>query len=105
MIVEKIKVSPELRVQQERVEQIVGQDARFECRIKANPLVNHYWMKDGRVIENGLTNLFDGAANHFKSGNEADSSTLKSSNKYEIVTYNQNSHEHLTISALIVKVS
>jgi len=101
----KIKVSvefaPELRVQQEKVEQIVGQDARFECRIKANPLVNHYWMKDGRVIENGLTNLFDGAANHFKSG--SDGETLKSSNKYEIVTYNQNSHEHLTISALIVK--
>lgn len=60
-------------------------------------------MKDGRVIENGLTNLFDGAANHFKSG--SDGETLKSSNKYEIVTYNQNSHEHLTISALIVKVS
>lgn len=101
-------VPPELHVHQERVEQMIGQDARFECRIRANPLTNHYWMKDGRVIES----VGGGGPNdHVTSGlimvnnNHGGDASQKSSGKYEIVTYNQNSHENLIISALVVKVS
>lgn len=85
----KIRISvefgPELSVQSDRVEQLQGLDTRFECRIKANPLMNHYWIKDGHVIEQ--TQPDSGSSN----------------NKYEINIYNQNSVEYLTVSVLLVK--
>lgn len=94
-------VPPELHVHQDKVEQIIGQEARLECRIRANPLVNHYWMKDGKVIETSL--LEPSSLVKAVMSNDAPA-VSKSAGKYEIFTYNQNSHEHLTISALIVKV-
>ena len=84
---------------------MLGQDARFECRIRANPLTNHYWMKDGRVIESAAADLVA----HVKSSvlNEATSGEGNSklaAGKYEVITYNQNSHDNVIISALVVKV-
>ncbi len=70
-------------------------DARLECKIKANPLVNHFWMKDGRVIENTL----------FSPEYQNDKNIQPAMSKYEINIYNQNSIEYLTVSALNIRVS
>lgn len=85
---------------------MLGQDARFECRIRANPLTNHYWMKDGRVIESASADLVA----HVKSsvlneGTSGEGNSKLAAGKYEVITYNQNSHENVIISALVVKVS
>ena len=37
-------------MQNTEVEQRSGLDVRLECRIKANPLINHYWMKNDEVL-------------------------------------------------------
>lgn len=79
------------------VERSIGQNTRLECRIKANPLVNHYWMKDDEVIENTLINMQGHQANFIKD--------LSNQDKYEINIYNQNNKEYLTISSLVIKVS
>ena len=71
------------------VEHAVGSDVRLECRIKANPLVNHYWMKNDKVIENSLMNM------HFV----RDPTKVA---KYEINIFNQNNKEYLTVSSLVV---
>jgi hypothetical protein len=77
---------------------LVGYDARFECRIKANPLTNHYWMKDDEIINNALIN----PQNYHHTTKDWPNSNQ---NKYEINIYNQNSDEYLMISALVVKVN
>ena len=78
-------------------------DARFECKIRANPLLNHYWMKNENVIESSLNseNLIN-SHSFISTG-----SFIEKDNKfrkYEIVIYNQNSLEYITVSALIIKV-
>jgi hypothetical protein len=86
-------------MQSHKVDQLIGMDARFECKIKANPLINHYWMKDGRVIENTQPST-DVILN-----NENTKIAQPSLSKYEINIYNQNSNEYLTVSSLIIRVS
>ena len=97
-------VPPEIHVQSEKVEQLLGLDARFECRIKANPLINHYWMRNGNVIENTSFEVIDPSQpthhHHHHSHKQQ-----QQSNKYEIIIYNQNNNEFLTVNVLIVKVS
>ena len=101
-----VLVPPEIHVQSEKVEQLLGLDARFECRIKANPLVNHYWMRNGNVIEN--TPLDTGVADQQLGGHHHHQRSHNqqhhhSNNKYEVIIYNQNSNEFLTVNVLIVK--
>ncbi len=86
-----IKVGPEVEVESGEVEHALGSDLRLECRIKANPLVNHYWMKDDIVIESSLMNM------HFV----RDSTKPV---KYDINIFNQNNKEYLTVSSLVIKV-
>lgn len=83
-------------MQSTEVEQRLGLDVRLECRIKANPLVNHYWMKNDEVIDNTLINMQGHQANFIKD--------LTNQDKYEINIYNQNNEEFLTISSLVIKV-
>lgn len=97
----KIKVSvefaPEINVQSHKVEQLLGMDARFECKIKANPLTNHYWMKDGHVIENSLVST------DIMLNNQDVKKIQQYVSKYEINIYNQNNNEYLTVSALTIR--
>ncbi len=86
-----LKVGPEIEVETSEVEHVVGSDVRLECRIKANPLVNHYWMKDDKVIENSVMNM------HFA----RDPTKVV---KYEMNIFNQNNIEYLTVSSLVIKV-
>lgn len=80
------------------MEQLTGHDARVECRIIANPLANHYWMKDGKVIDNTVIDMQDGRP-------PAMVRDLSSKHgKYEMNIYRQNNNEFLTISALVIKV-
>lgn len=72
-------------------------------------------MKDGRVIEAGSSSSSE-TGSHVKttgslysdfSGDSSTNQQVKSATlagKYEIITYNQNSHDYLIISALVIKV-
>lgn len=97
-----VEFAPELTIQS-GVEQLAGLDTRFECRIKANPLINHYWMKDGHVIENNNYNLLSKDLSTEQDTAVAVAAAAKSNMKYEINIYNQNSVEYLTVSVLLVK--
>ena len=98
----------------ERIEQAVGaQEARFECRIKANPLKSHYWMKDGIIIDNIINGVYtENSKNNeyprpvFSSKNEFDYqySNRLSHIKYDIHIHNMNSNDHSLVSALTIKV-
>ncbi len=88
-----------IEVESETVEQLVGLDARFECRIRANPLTNHYWMKDDQVIDNTVINPYN-----FQSNLKREWPSFNH-NKYEINIYNQNGNDFMKISALVVKVT
>jgi hypothetical protein len=78
------------------VEQFVGFDIQFECLIKANPLANHYWMKDGNVIEN--------LRNPLMSDEDYQRFHPKiTPMKYEINVYNEKRQQFLTVSQLLVK--
>ena len=81
-------------MQTTEVEQRLGLDVRLECRIKANPLINHYWMKNDEVIDNTLINMQGDQANFIKD--------LHNQDKYEINIYNQNNKVYLTISSLVI---
>ena len=99
-------VAPEIQVQSKHLDELLGQEARFECRIRANPLTNHYWMKDGRVIENSLLSSnekFHMSPHLIPHTNNAGARTGPHS-KHEIIVYNQNSNEYLTVTALLIKV-
>lgn len=78
----KIKVAvefgPEVHTEQ-KIEQFLGMDVRLECKIKSNPLINHYWMKGDHVIVSGIDKI----------------------DKYEISTFSHS--DHVTISILIIK--
>ena len=91
-------VSPEIYIQTSKYEEKIGADVRFECKIVANPLINHYWIKDGRVIENSV----DINIPEFK--NEDHVNTRESLNKYEI-NINNNNNDFITINSLLVRVS
>jgi hypothetical protein len=82
-------VSTEIHVPSSKVEQAIGHSARLECKIKANPLINHYWMRNGQIIENSLVSSLEGS---------------QKESKYEINIYNQNTNEYLTVSVLHIKV-
>jgi hypothetical protein len=74
-----------------KLERIIGADLRLECKIKANPLINHYWIKDGRVIENSVD---------FEYKFEAQQ---KVESKYEI-NINNNNNDFITVSSLLIRV-
>jgi hypothetical protein len=91
-----------------KVEHVAGQDARFECRIRANPLTNFYWSKNDQIIENSVMTVGDAVlhaheqasvASMAHSNNFIERKTLK----YEAMIFNQN--EHLTVITLVVKVN
>ena len=88
-------VSPEVYIETNKFEEKVGADARFECKIVANPLINHYWIKDGRVIENSVD---------FEFKYEDRVNNRDSQNKYEI-TINNNNNDFITISSLLIRVN
>ena len=104
-----LKVEPEIHVHTQRVEQILGQEARFECRIKANPLVNFYWMKNDRVIESVdnsiLMNNAESPGVHILTNSLSSDSVSRKSLKYETIVYNNHhNHEYLTVVSLVIKV-
>ena len=86
----------------ERIEQAIGTDVRFECRIKANPLVSHYWMKDGRVIENTSQQQQQQQQQQDDEEEEQDQ-IAKIDSKYELTTYNKFEIDYLTVNILLVK--
>lgn len=78
----KIKVSvefgPEVHTEK-KIDQFLGMDARIECKIKSNPLINHYWMKGDHVIITGTDK----------------------SEKYDVSIFSHN--DFVTTSILVVK--
>ena len=87
---------------------MIGQDARFECRIKASPLKNHYWMKDGIIIDNIINGIYlENQRPVFSNKNEFEYqlNNRMTHSKYDILVYNKNSNEYSVISALTVKVN
>lgn len=75
---------------------MAGMDVKFECKIIANPLINHYWVKNGRAIENSLD--ADGKQElHYQHHHHYVES------KYEINIIN-NHNDFLTVSTLLVRV-
>ena len=72
---------------------------RLVCKIKANPLINHYWIKDGRVIENSIE--FE-----YKFENRANDQNQQEPQrfKYEI-NINNNNNDFITTSSLLIRVS
>jgi hypothetical protein len=106
-----VEFSPEVELENDALEYMIGQEARLECRIKAHPLTNHYWMKNGHVIDNVINGAYNYASKTnrrslysrknelgFSSGQVPDS-------KYEILVYDHNTNEHSLASALIIKVN
>jgi hypothetical protein len=91
-------VSPEIYIHTNKFEEKIGADVQFVCKIAANPLINHYWIKDGRVIENSV----DISIVEFKSEDRVN--IRESQNKYEI-NINNNNNDFITINTLIIRVS
>ena len=83
-------------MQTSKLELIGGMNARLECKILSNPLINHYWTKDGYVIENSAMNDYD----------DGDNVNIKRSFrhelKHELIVRN---HDYLTVSTLLIRVS
>ena len=109
-----IEYAPEVHLDTARKEQAVGQEARFDCRIKASPLTNHYWMKDGLVIDNAINGAYSYMVNSNTIENrrslqsrsfEVDYGANQLSSKYEILIYDQNINENSLVSALTIKVN
>lgn len=100
-----IEFAPELTMQHDKVERMLGQEARFECKIKASPLKNHYWMKDGVVIDNVINGIYLEHRPVFSNKNEFEyqMNSRVAHSKYDILVYNQNSNENSLVSALTIK--
>jgi hypothetical protein len=97
-----LKVPPEIFVHTHRVEQLLGQDARFECRIKANPLINFYWMKNDKVIESLDNSVLQNSVETHQIIQNTLNNDYKKSSKYETLIYT--SHDYLTSVTLVVRV-
>jgi hypothetical protein len=111
-----VEFTPEVQLEHDTLEYTVGQEARIECKITAYPLTNHYWMKNGLVIDNLINapdnyprnsnNYENRRSLYSRKSNEFDfSSSQVTDSKYEILIYDQNTNEHSLISALVIKVS
>ena len=99
------KVSPEVHVVSHKVDQHVGQDARFECRIRAYPLNRFYWMKNDRIIDNSVISAEHAGAQQTHSASANGNSLIeKKTSKYETIVYHQNNNNYLTVVALVIKV-
>lgn len=108
-----VEFTPEVQLEHDTLEYTIGQEARLECKITAHPLTNHYWMKNGLVIDNAI-NAANNYPNNYENrrslysrkSKEFDfSSSQVTDSKYEILIYDQNTNEHSLVSALVIKVS
>ena len=110
-----VEFTPEVQLENDKLEYTIGQEARLECKITAHPLTNHYWMKNGHVIDNVIneannyavnSNNYENRRSLYSRTNEFEfSSSQVSDSKYEILIYDQNTNEYSLVSALIIKVN